>query len=73
MRHLKAALILSAMMMFANDFAFADELYGNGISRKELMVILSSYGMSVTDTTERESDPWLKARTQSCLGCLVSV
>ena len=43
--------------------ASADEVYSDGITRSELMVILSGYGMTVKDTTEKDSDPWLQART----------
>ena len=63
MRHLTAALAMSAALGFATTTASADDIYAGGISRAELMSVLAGYGMSVTDTTERETDPWLKART----------
>jgi hypothetical protein len=36
---------------------------GQGITRTELIAILSSFGMTVKDSTAKESDPWLSART----------
>jgi hypothetical protein len=43
--------------------AAADDVYSEGITRSELMVILSGFGMTVKDTTEKDADPWLQART----------
>ena len=63
MRHSIVACTLIALMSSFAGGALADEIYPNGITRKELMVILAGHGMNVTDTTERESDPWLRART----------
>ena len=57
-----AALALTALLPLGSSIAAADDLY-NGITRTELMVILSGYGMSVKDTTEKDSDPWLQAHT----------
>lgn len=34
-----------------------------GISRIELSAVLSSHGLSVSDSTTKESDPWLLAKT----------
>ena len=34
-----------------------------GISRVELSAVLSSHGLSVSDSTTKESDPWLLAKT----------
>ena len=62
MRCLIAAFCVLAGSMLT-DIASADEVYSEGISRSELMVILTSYGMTVKDTTEKDSDPWLQART----------
>ncbi|MBI1211397.1 MAG: hypothetical protein GC190_08040 [Alphaproteobacteria bacterium] len=41
----------------------ADVVYSDGISRRDLLVLLSGFGMTVKDTTEKDSDPWLQART----------
>lgn len=63
MRQLSVALLATALLAFAGGAAAADDVYADGITRAELMVILSGYGMSVKDTTERDSDPWLQAHT----------
>ena len=63
MRHFSIALCLTALLAFASSGAKADEAYSDGVSRSELMVVLSSYGMTVKDTTEKDSDPWLQAHT----------
>jgi hypothetical protein len=34
-----------------------------GISRVELSAVLSSHGLSVSDSTTKDSDPWLLAKT----------
>ena len=60
MRCLLAVVVAIALSPVA---ALADEVYSEGISRAELMVILSGFGMTVKDTTEKDSDPWLQART----------
>jgi len=62
MRRLMLALAV-ALSPFAGSIAAADEVYSEGINRAELMVILSGFGMTVKDTTEKDSDPWLQART----------
>jgi hypothetical protein len=63
MRHSLLACTVGALIASFGGGASADEIYANGITRKELMVILAGHGMTVRDTTERESDPWLRART----------
>lgn len=65
MRNSIRALAITAVAALAplSAQAAAPEIYLEGITRVELMDILSSYGMSVKDTTERESDPWLQAKT----------
>jgi hypothetical protein len=63
MRKLSVALVSLCAFLSAVGSAFADDLYTDGITRAELMVILSGYGMTVKDTTERDSDPWLQAHT----------
>lgn len=62
MRRLMLLLVV-ALSPFASSVAAADEIYSDGISRSELMVLLSGFGMTVKDTTEKDSDPWLQART----------
>jgi hypothetical protein len=39
------------------------DLYADGISRVELIEVLAGYGMSASDATVRESDPWIQAQT----------
>ena len=39
------------------------EVFDQGITRVELSAVLSSYGMTVKDSTTKESDPWLTATT----------
>lgn len=39
------------------------DMIGQGITRVELIAILSSFGMTVKDSTTKESDPWLSAKT----------
>jgi hypothetical protein len=61
--------LLSALILFvAASDAFAapakpPELFDQGITRNELIAVLSSFGMTVKDSTVKESDPWLSART----------
>jgi hypothetical protein len=38
-------------------------LFQTGISRVELSAVLSSHGLSVSDSTTKDSDPWLLAKT----------
>ena len=40
-----------------------EDVIGQGISRVELIAVLSSFGMTVKDSTTQESDPWLSAKT----------
>jgi hypothetical protein len=63
MRNVAIALLALTLLPLASTFAAADDLYTDGITRAELMVILSGYGMTVKDTTEKDSDPWLQAHT----------
>jgi hypothetical protein len=37
--------------------------FQNGITRVELIAVLSSHGLTVSDATTKESDPWLSAKT----------
>lgn len=39
------------------------KLLDQGISRVELIAVLSSHGMTVKDSTTSEEDPWLSAKT----------
>ena len=39
------------------------DLFDQGITRVELIAVLSSFGMTVKDSTTKEADPWLSART----------
>lgn len=38
-------------------------MFDQGVTRVELIAILSSFGMEVKDSTVKESDPWLSAKT----------
>lgn len=38
-------------------------VFQTGISRVELTAVLSSHGLSVSDSTTKDSDPWLLAKT----------
>ena len=40
-----------------------EDVIGQGITRVELIAVLSSFGMTVQDSTTRDSDPWLSAKT----------
>jgi Putative bacterial sensory transduction regulator len=40
-----------------------EDVIGQGITRVELIAVLSSFGMTVQDSTTQESDPWLSAKT----------
>ena len=40
-----------------------EDVIGHGITRVELIAVLSSFGMTVQDSTTQESDPWLSAKT----------
>jgi Putative bacterial sensory transduction regulator len=39
------------------------DIVDQGVTRVELIEILSSFGMTVKDATTQESDPWLSAKT----------
>jgi hypothetical protein len=39
------------------------DVIGQGVTRVELTALLSSFGMTVKDSTIQESDPWLSATT----------
>ena len=64
MRHfLSAALLLLATTAANAAPAAAPVLLDQGVTRTELIALLSSYGLSVKDATTKESDPWLSAKT----------
>jgi hypothetical protein len=56
-----AALIGPALA--APAAAPSSEMIDQGVTRVELIAILSSFGMTVKDSTTKESDPWLSAKT----------
>lgn len=62
-RLLSAALLIIATSASHAAAAKPPELYDQGITRVELVAVLSSFGMTVKDSTTKESDPWLSART----------
>lgn len=41
----------------------APDVIDQGVTRSELIRILASFGMTVKDSTTKESDPWLSATT----------
>lgn len=43
--------------------AAAPKVLDQGVSRTELIALLSSYGLTVKDATTSDSDPWLSAKT----------
>lgn len=60
--------IVSALVLFAAlgaavpaTAASAKDVIDQGITRTELIALLSSFGMGVKDSTTKESDPWLSA------------
>lgn len=62
--------MLSALLMFVAAgpagpavAAPANDVIDQGITRTELVALLSGFGMSVKDSTTKESDPWLSATT----------
>lgn len=63
-----AVLVACATAVLFSSAAIAaapapDVLLSNGVTRAELTKVLTSHGMTVTDATENEADPWLKAKT----------
>lgn len=40
-----------------------EDVIGQGITRVELIAVLSSFGMTVQDSTTQDADPWLSAKT----------
>ena len=64
MRILFSTMLLLLTMTAANAApAAAPVLLDQGVTRTELIALLSSYGLSVKDATTNESDPWLSAKT----------
>jgi len=64
----KAVLVACAATLSLSSATFAaapatDVVLSNGVTRAELTKVLTSHGMTVTDATENEADPWLKAKT----------
>lgn len=61
-----ALLLISATITQAaapNAPTVAPALLDQGVTRIELIALLSSYGLTVKDATTKDSDPWLSART----------
>ena len=65
MRHLFCAALLFATAATANaaPAAVAPKVLDQGVTRMELITLLSSYGLTVKDATTNDSDPWLSAKT----------
>jgi len=58
--------IVLVVLVWAVDAVAATtpaDVVDQGITRKELTSLLKAFGMSVKDSTEKESDPWLMATT----------
>ena len=62
MRRLIGAVLLVLATAGPAAAATADVI-DQGITRTELIRILTSFGMTVKDSTTKESDPWLSATT----------
>lgn len=66
MRNVLIAIALAATT-FIGAASAANEpvakLLDQGITRVELIAVLSSHGMTVKDSTTNEEDPWLSAKT----------
>jgi hypothetical protein len=61
-----AALLLIATVANAAPAAMPGTpvaVFQTGISRVELSAVLSSHGLTVSDSTTKDSDPWLLAKT----------
>ena len=65
MRSLLGAALLSIVSVTANAAPAATPaaVFQTGISRVELSAILSSHGLTASDSTTKDSDPWLLAKT----------
>jgi hypothetical protein len=66
MRSTILALIATAVFAGATYAAAPttkSKVYDAGITRGELVEVLSTYGMKVKDTTTSDEDPWLTAKT----------
>lgn len=57
-----ATLGLSGAALAAGATAQPGVLFDKGITRVELVDVLSSYGMTVKDSTTSDEDPWLSAK-----------
>jgi Putative bacterial sensory transduction regulator len=60
---LGAALFSIAATASAAAPAAPVAVFQTGISRVELSAVLSSHGLTVSDSTTKDSDPWLLAKT----------
>lgn len=58
-----AALLSIAATAAAAAPATPAPVFQTGISRVELAAVLSSHGLTVSDSTTKDSDPWLLAKT----------
>ncbi|MFM9863264.1 MAG: YbjN domain-containing protein [Micropepsaceae bacterium] len=64
MRRLLGAALLSITAAAATAAPTAPvAVFQTGISRVELTAVLSSHGLTVSDSTTKDSDPWLLAKT----------
>lgn len=68
MRSLLGAALLSIMTFTAHAAPAATpgaptSVFQTGISRVELAAVLSSHGLTASDSTTKDSDPWLLAKT----------
>ena len=60
-KFLSALVLIAAVGAAPAKSATAKDVIDQGITRTELIALLSSFGMSVKDSTTKESDPWLSA------------
>ncbi len=68
MRSLLGAALLSTMAVSAHAAPASTPgapvaVFQTGISRVELSAVLSSHGLTASDSTTKDSDPWLLAKT----------
>jgi hypothetical protein len=58
-----ALLLIAAITAHAAAPGAPVAVFQTGITRVELIAVLSSHGLTVSDATVKDSDPWLTAKT----------
>ncbi len=62
-RALGLVLLFVLTVACAQAASAKSKMFDQGITRVELIDVLSAFGMTVKDSTTKESDPWLSATT----------